>query len=223
MEAADSQTPEFEAALESVCQNYWYPLYAFARRSGKDPEAAADLTQGFFEKLLEKKYLKSADRERGRFRTFLLTAFRHFAADEWNKSQRVKRGGRATFIAIDNREAEDRFTLEPATDETPERIFERKWADSFVDKVLQKLREEMTAENGGDRFEAFKEFLTGGGSEATYAEAGARISLSENAARSAIHRMRKRFAALFRSEVAEMVAGPQQVDDEISWILDALS
>ena len=215
---------EGRAALESLCTAYWFPLYAFERRRGAGPEEAQDLVQGFFAELLEKDYLRQADRERGRFRTFLITAFRHFASKEREKARAEKRGGGRTPLPLDFADGESRYLREPADDRTPERIFERRWALTLLDEALGRLRGEHRAAGREDLFEALQGTLGGGTAEASsYAEVGARLGMSEGAVKVAVHRLRRRYREILRASIAETVADPSEVDDEIRHLLAALA
>ncbi len=217
--AADT---EGRAALESLCRSYWYPLYAFERRGGTPAADAQDLVQGFFAELLEKDYLRQADRERGRFRTFLLAAFRHFASKEREKARALKRGGGRKALPLDFEDGESRYLLEPADERTPERIYERRWALTLLDETLDRLRTEHDVAGRADLFEALRGTLSGG-ETAPYADLGARLGMSEGAVKVAVHRLRKRYREVLRSLIAETVAEPGDVDDEIRHLLDALA
>jgi len=212
------------AALESLCTAYWYPLYAFERRGGTPAPDAQDLVQGFFAELLEKDYLRQADRERGRFRTFLLAAFRHYASKEREKARALKRGGGRKALPLDFEDGESRYLLEPADQRTPETIYERRWALTLLDETLGRLRMEHDASGRGDLFDALRGTLgTGGGAEEPYAALGKRLAMSEGAVKVAVHRLRKRYREVLRALIAETVAEPADVDDEIRHLLEALA
>jgi RNA polymerase sigma factor (sigma-70 family) len=219
MRAGDSQSPGATAAMERLCQTYWYPLYVFVRRKGHSHEDASDLTQAFFAKFLEKRYLKSVDVNLGKFRTFLLTSMTHFLANEWDKSQAQKRGGGQRVISIDDATAEERYRLEPLEHTTPETLFERRWAQTLVGVVLDRLAVE-TAE---ERFEVLKRFLLEDKGAVSYEDAAARLGMSVAAITSAIHRMRARFRALLVEEVSNTVDTPEAVESELRHLLAALS
>src|SRR3974390_3222931 len=189
--AGDSQSPEATSAMERLCRTYWYPLYVFVRRKGHTHEDASDLTQAFFAKFLEKRYLKSVDASLGKFRTFLLTSLTHFLADEWDKSQAQKRGGRQKPISFDDETAEERYQLEPVEHTTPETLYERRWARTVMEVVLGRLAKETEAK----RFEALKPFLLEDKGARSYDEAAAQLGMSVAAINSAIYRMRPRFLA----------------------------
>jgi RNA polymerase sigma factor (sigma-70 family) len=215
-------TPESAAALETLCATYWYPLYAYARRHGATPEDAQDSTQGFFARLLEKEYVNAADRERGRFRAFLLTAFKRFLGKEREEKRAKKRGGGRTPLPLDVETAEGRYSREPSHDETPERIFERNWALTVIARALAALRERYAAEGKERVFDGLKDFLTGRSDEAGYAEAGKPLGLNEGAVKTAVHRLRRRFRELLREEVAQTVCAPVDVEDELNLLRAAL-
>ncbi len=222
LHAGQSESPHASAALDRLCRGYWYPLYVFVRRQGYDPDQAQDLTQEFFCCILRKNYLKAADPNRGRFRTFLLTCLKHFLADEWDRSQRQKRGGGATIFSLDAERAERRYKLDPADSLTPERAYKRRWAEELVEQVMTRLQGEFIKEGKADRFEAFKAFLVGD-DPASQAEVGARLGLSESAVKSGLFRMRQRYAELFREEIAQTVASPEEVEEELKELFAALS
>jgi RNA polymerase sigma-70 factor (ECF subfamily) len=217
--AGDSQSPQATAAMERLCQTYWYPLYAFARRKGHSHEDASDLTQAFFAKFLEKRYLKSVDANLGKFRTFLLTSMTHFLANEWDKSQAQKRGGGQRLISFDDATAEERYQLEPVEHTTPETLFERRWAQTLVGVVLDRL----AVETEEKRFEVLKRFLLEDKGAVSYEDAAAQLGMSVPAVTSAIHRMRARFRALLVEEVSNTVDTPEAVESELRHLLAALS
>ena len=219
VQAGDSQSPEAAGALEKLCQTYWYPLYAFVRRKGHSHEDASDLTQAYFAKFLEKRYLKSVDADLGKFRTFLLTSMTHFLANEWDKSQAQKRGGGQRLISFDDASAEGRYRLEPVEHTTPETLFERRWAETVVGVVLDRL----AAETAEKRFEVLKRFLLEDKGAVSYDEAAAELEMSVPAITSAIHRMRARFSALLIEEVSNTVRTPEAVEPELRHLLAALS
>jgi RNA polymerase sigma factor (sigma-70 family) len=219
VQAGNSKSPEATAAMERLCQTYWYPLYVFVRRKGHSHEDASDLTQAFFAKFLEKRYLKSVDANLGRFRTFLLTSMGHFLANEWDKSQAQKRGGGVRVISLDDATAEERYGLEPVEHTTPETLFERRWAETVVGVVLDRL----AAETDEKRFEILKRFLLEDKGAVSYDEAAAQLGLSVPAVTSAIHRMRARFSALLIEEVSNTVGTPDAVESELRHLLEALS
>ncbi len=220
--AGERETPEAHEALATLCGAYWPPVYSYLRRQGSDHDSALDLTQGFFSTLIEKNYVGDARRDRGRFRTFLLSAVKHYAANERDREQALKRGGGQTLISLDALQAGDAAFIPPAHNETPERIFDRRWARSLLDASLKRLRDEMGRSSGLRRFEALVPYLTGD-SETGYREAAASIGISESAIKVAVHRLRRRFRVILRDEVAQTVGDPAEVDDELSHLMSILS
>ena len=218
--AAGGDSSRARSALEKLCATYWYPLYAFVRRRGHSAHDAQDLTQGFFARLLEKNDLASVDRARGRFRSFLLAALDHFLINEWHRARTQKRGGATVLFSFDALDAESRLRHEPATD-SPEQIYDRRWAMTLLDQVMARLRTEMAGAGKLAHFEALKFCLTG--ERTAYAEVGARLAMSEGAVKVAVHRLRERYRALLRAEIAETVATPEEIEDELRALLAALS
>ncbi len=220
LSAQDVQSPGAREALEGLCRAYWRPLYLWIRRQGRSPHDAQDLTQEFFSRLLEKDWLRAADRERGRFRTFLLVALKRFLADEWDRTRAQKRGGGLLPVALDTEGVEQALASEAV--ETPDQAYERQWAMTLIERAVARLRAEFHAGHRVSDFEALKEFLTADRGEISYALAAARLSTSEGAARVAVHRLRKRFRELFKEEVAGTVARGEDLDDELRQLLAAL-
>jgi len=218
--AGRSDTMQARVALEELCQTYWYPLYAYVRRQGHSPEDAQDLTQEFFAKLIAKHYLGDVDRSKGKFRSFLLASLKHFLANEWDKARAQKRGGSQTIVSLD---AETRYSLEPADEVSADKIFERRWALTLLDEVLKQLREKYAADGKGKLFEQLKVTLTGERSTIPYAEIGARIGMTEGAVEVAVHRLRQHYRKAVRAEIAETVAGPEEVEEELRYLFAALS
>lgn len=220
--AAGGDSPGAAEALAQLCRDYWYPLYAFVRRKGFAPHEAQDLTQDFFARLLEKNILKAADPAKGKFRSFLLGSMQNFLNNEWDRRLTEKRGGRAVTFSLDDTTAEDRYRLEPAHDLTPERIFERRWALTLLEKVHAQLKAEHAAEGKGPQFEVLQVYLSGEPKAGNYGESAARLGLNEGAVRVAVHRLRKRLGQLLKKEVNRTVADPKDVDEEIGHLLLAL-
>jgi RNA polymerase sigma factor (sigma-70 family) len=208
------------AALEKLCQTYWYTLYAYVRRQGHSPEDAQDLTQEFFTKLIAKNYVRDVDRSKGKFRSFLLASLKHFLANEWDKSRAQKRGGGQTIVSLD---AETRYRLEPADVVSADKIFERRWALTLLDEVLKRLRDEYAADGKVKLFEQLKETLTGERGTIPYAKLGDRLGMTEGAVKVAVHRLRQRYRETLRAEIAETVSGPEEVDEELRHLYAALS
>jgi len=220
--AGRESSPQTDQALEVLCRAYWFALYVFVRRQGYDVEDAQDLTQGFLARFLEKKYIERADPERGRFRTFLLACLKNFLANEWDRSQTTKRGAAHQTISWDEHAAENQFLAEPATGVSPEEAFEKRWAGMLLDQVLLRLRAEFEAGGKTEAFNPLKEFLWGAESSVSYAELSARLDLSEGAARVAVHRFRQRYRELLRASIADTVADPKDVDDELRHLISVL-
>jgi RNA polymerase sigma factor (sigma-70 family) len=221
--AGDSADPKARSALAALCGRYWYPLYAFIRRRGHDPAAAEDLVQGFFLALLEHESLSSVDRAKGRFRSFLVAACSHYLSNRRDHDRAQKRGHGRVFVPIDTLGAEDRYQREPAHELTAERLFERRWATTLLDCVLEQLADEMSATGKTRLFEALRPTLLGSVARLPYAQISAELGCSETAARLAAHRLRARYRTLLRREVARTLADPAAVDDEIHALFAAFS
>jgi RNA polymerase sigma factor (sigma-70 family) len=219
--ARGAQTPRAAAAMAELCQIYWYPLYAFIRRRGHAAQDAEDLTQEFFARLLDKRFLARADREKGRFRTFLLTAVKRFLTNEHEAARAQKRGGGRRIIRLDGLEPEARYRLEPAVTLSPERLFERQWALTLLNRVLARLQADTDAEGKAALFDPLKGHLTGSRTE-TYAATAARLGVSEGAVQVAVHRLRRRYRELIREEIEHTVASPEEVEDEIRYLFACL-
>lgn len=221
--AGKNPSPESAQALEDLCRVYWPPVYAFLRRKGFDSYQSEDLCQGFFEKLLAKNYVAQADRDKGKFRTFLLAALSGFTANEWDRSQRLKRGGGVTFLSMASGEAEERYSDIPADSSTPETLFERRWAETVLEQVMIALEKEYLAAGYGERFQRLKVFLVDVRGALPFVEAANELRLSESAVKSFVHRLRQRYRELLRAEIAQTVQSPDEVDGEIRHLLSALS
>jgi RNA polymerase sigma-70 factor (ECF subfamily) len=221
LEAGQAESPGAAEALESLCRTYWYPLYVFARRKGHSPEDAQDLTQEFFARLLEKKYLGLADQSRGKFRTFLLRSFEHFLINEWVKGRAAKRGGTMKLLSWDEQEAEGRYLRERVDGETPDKLYEKRWAVRLLEEVMEHLREEFKSERSG-LFDALKGTVWGDQTEGSYQEIGAKLGMAEGAVKAAAHRLRQRYRELLRAEVAHTVATPADVDEELRYLAGVL-
>jgi len=221
--AGQEHSPQSAAALEKLCADYWYPLYSFVRRQGHPPDEAADLTQEFFCRLLASNGLASVDRRKGKFRSFLLASMKHLLANEWNRSQRQKRGGGSIHFSLDAASAEDRYQLDPADEASPERIFERRWAETLIDTVTRRLQAEFAEEGMAKRFEELKVFLLADEEPASYGEVARRLEMTEGAVRSAIYRIRQRYGQLFRDEIAHTVSGLEEMEEEIRHFVKILS
>jgi len=209
------------AALEELCQRYWFPLYACVRRSGYSHADAADMTQAFFARVVEKKTLSDVEPGVARFRSFLLTALKRFLINEWQTANRLKRGGGKQIISLDD--ADEKYSAEPADNASPDKLFEKRWALSVIDLSLARLRREFVASEKPDLFDALKPALSGEKLDKPYAEIAQSFGLSESAVKVAVHRMRKRFGDLLRAEVADTIQNPADVDDEVRYLIAALN
>ncbi len=220
----DQDSPQAAAALEQLCRTYWYPLYCYARRRGYGHEDAQDLTQGFLLQLLERKSFARVDAGKGRFRSFLLAGLNYFIADQRDRASAEKRGGgRPTLSILDSHTADERYRLEPADDRSPDKLFERRWALTLLDQVLRRLEQEFREAGKDELFDRLRVFLVAGRGEENYADAGAELSLSEEAVKKAVHRLRHRYYELFREEIAHTVAGPAEVEEEMRYLCAVMS
>jgi RNA polymerase sigma-70 factor (ECF subfamily) len=220
--AGKGASADAQEALANLCQTYWYPLYAYVRRQGHQPDDAQDLTQAFFARLLEKHYLQSADPERGRFRSFLLTAFKRFLSKERDRQRAKRQGGGRKLLPLDFEAGERRYSLEPAHAVTAERIYEQRWALTLLDRVFVRLRDEFDQAGKQKDFNCLKVYLTGEAGTPSYQEAAADLEMTEGAVRVAVHRLRRRYRDLVREEIAQTVAGPEEVDEELRHLFAAL-
>ena len=221
--AGRRSSPDSQRALAALCETYWYPLYAYVRRRVADLHEAHDLTQAFFAELLEKNYVAAARPERGRFRSFLLTAFKHFLSRQWEKARAQKRGGGRAPLSLDFGAADSSLRIDAAGGLTPEQFYDQQWAITLLRRIVERLEAE-SGENGkGAVFTELKGFLVGDHGGTTYAEAAERVGLSEAAVKKAVSRMRQRYRELLREEIAETVAGPEEVEDEIRKLFAALA
>ena len=214
--AGNRGRPDASRALAKLCETYWYPLYAYVRRSVGDVHEAQDFTQAFFELLLELRPFETVDPERGRFRAFLLTACKRFLINEWHKDRAVKRGGGRQPLSLDFDSGESKFGLVAVDTVTAEQLYEQQWAVTLLEHVLDQLRAEYAAKDRLPHFEALKPFLAGSSQRAAgYTDAARALGINEATAKVAAHRMRKRYRELLRAEIAQTVERPEEVDDEI--------
>jgi RNA polymerase sigma-70 factor (ECF subfamily) len=222
LRAGGPSTPKAQHALDTLCTAYWYPIYAFIRRKGKDPTEALDLTQEYFQRLLEKGTLAAAAPGKGRFRAFLVADCSHFLIDEFrHNSARVRNPG-TPLLSIDARSAEGRYLNEPAHALTPERFFERNWARTLLERVLERLQQEYERDGKSVRFDQLKLVLTEPSRSIPHAEIARRLRTTEAAVATAVHRLRQRFRAILNEEIAETVSDPADIDDEIRALFEAL-
>jgi RNA polymerase sigma-70 factor (ECF subfamily) len=221
--AGHAPTAASRDALASLCEIYWYPLYAYVRRWGHGADDAEDLTQEFFSRLLEKHYLRDADPTRGRFRSFLLASLKHFLSNERDRATAVKRGGRVSIVALEVETAEGMYSREPPDADTPEKVFERRWALTVLERTLERLRKEFAESGKQKSFALLEGYLTGDRETVPYAQLAGKLEMTEGAIKVAVHRLRRRFGALLREEIGETVSDPSQVDDEIRDLFRILS
>lgn len=222
--AGQTRAPQADEALESLCRTYWSPLYAYVRRQGHSPHDAQDLTQEFFTRLLEKKYLTLASRERGRFRSFLLKSLQHFLVNEWQRGQSQKRGGGREIFSLDDDAAERSYLQQPAPDQlAPESLYERLWAMTLLERAIDRLGGEYAATERRELFDQLKPLLLSKGTGDSYRQAAAVLGLSEGAVKVAVHRVRQRFREAVRAEIAQTVATPAEVDEELRCLVAAMS
>lgn len=214
---------EASQALERLCRTYWYPLYLYVRKRGHAPEEAQDLTQEFFLRLLQKRSIASADPVKGRFRSFLLGALKHFLADEHDRAEAKKRGGGQTIVSWEQEYAEERFGAEPADELSPDKLFDRRWALTVLEQAANRLRAHYEAEGQARQFEALKGYVTGDEAALSYAQTAAGLGMSESAVKSAIFRLRRRYHDLVRDEVAQTVADAQELEAEIGHLMTVFS
>jgi RNA polymerase sigma factor (sigma-70 family) len=210
-------------ALETLCRTYWAPLYAYVRRRNYHPEDAQDLTQEFFTRFLARNDLRTVQPGRGKFRSYLLAALQHFLANEWDKVHAAKRGGGQFHLPLDELSAEDLYGKMSGPEQTPEEVFDRSWALALLEQVRRRLHDEYTAKVKEGRLSHFMEFLPGEASPLSYAEAARQLGLTEEAVRSEVYRLRKRYRELVRLEIARTVASPGEIEEELRYLITVLS
>ena len=223
LNAQDTSSPLAAAALEKLCRAYWYPLYVYVRRQGEDEESAKDLTQGFFVRLLEKRYLAQVQREKGKFRSFLLASLKHFLSDERDKAHAQKRGGGQTFVSLDDSTSEERYRLEPVETMDAEKLFERRWALTLLEQARTRLKEEYLEGGKSSLYDRLKVFEGGDKNGPPYTQVAAELGLTESGVKSAVFRLRQRYRELVREEVANTVESPEEVDGEIRYLISVIS
>jgi RNA polymerase sigma-70 factor (ECF subfamily) len=221
--AGEAQTPAADAALEKLCRTYWNPLYTYVRREGHGPHDAQDLTQEFFARLLRKDYLQLASRERGRFRSFLLKSLQHFLVNEWARGQAQKRGGGQKLFSIDEGMAERIYLEHPADQLTPESLYDKRWAMTLLEQAMDRLGVDYAAAGKRELFEQLKGSLLMEGTGESYRKLAGALGLSEGAVKVAMHRLRQRFRDAVRAEIAQTVATPAEVDEELRCLMTAMS
>ena len=220
--ARDGSDSQARAALESLCQTYWQPLYAYIRHQGSCPDEARDLTQGFFAEFLEKDFLSSVDPEKGRFRSFLLASLRNFLSHERDRERALKRGGGTLTLSFDVEAGEAGYALRPVEATTPIDVFERRWAMTVLDRAMDRLQHEIDSSGDEISLEHLKQYLTSAEPQVPYRETAETLGVSEGAVATAVHRLRKRYGQCLRAEIAETVVDPSHVDDELRHLLHGL-
>lgn len=221
--AADSSNPAFREAMAELCRTYWSPVYTYVRYRGNDAESARELTQGFFAQLLEKKYVQDAQRGRGRFRSFLLTSVQHYLANENDRVQAQKRGGGMTLLQLDFDTVESTLSVEPVEQETPETVFEKRWAASVLKRTMEQLALEMGQAGKQETFRRLRPLLAGEALETPYREIAAELEITEGAVKVTVHRLRKKFGKLLRQEVSRTLSDPTSLDEEMRFLQGVLA
>ena len=223
LSAQEKNSPRSAVALETLCRTYWYPLYAFVRRQGRRAEDAQDLVQEFFARLLEKDYLRSVAQEKGKFRTFLLVAFKRFLANAWDRQHARKRGGFTPILSIDQATAEARFGAELADSDQPDSLFDRHWAMTLLEETMKLLQDEYVSTGRAKLFESLKSLLAKEDSRLPYSEVAARLNLTEAAVKMAVHRLRLRYREILKAQIAQTVSSPQEIEEEIRHLFAAFA
>ena len=222
LQAKEGSSIQSTEALERLCRAYWFPLYAYVRRKGHNPHEAQDLTQEFFSRLLAGAGLAGVDRSKGRFRSFLLASMNHLLANEYHRARTQKRGGGAPHFSLDAVAAEERYGIEPVDQLSPDKLFERRWAEALLDRVVERLREEWAVRERAQRFDDLKIFLLDAKGTVSFEEASARLGTTVPAVKSAVQKLRRRYRELFREEIANTVTRPEEVEEEIRSLFEAL-
>lgn len=223
LQAGQPGAPGYQQALETLCRGYWFPLYAYLRRHGYDSHQAEDYTQAFFCRVLEKQVLRSADSKRGRFRSFLLATLKNFLADERDRARAQKRGGGRKLLSIDFNEAENQYALEPADRLSPEKLFDKSWALTVLERTMACLKTELAGKNKKELFDHLKIYLTAEKGSIPYRDTAAELNMTEAAVRTAVHRLRRHYRKSLRDEIAQTVATEDQIDEEIDDLFAALT
>jgi RNA polymerase sigma factor (sigma-70 family) len=221
--AGHPSSSRYKSSLETLCKTYWYPLYAYLRRHGYNADEAGDHTQGFFARIMEKRSIGSADPERGKFRSFLLTSLKNFISDEYARSQALKRGGGKNIFSLDFALAEGRYCLEPKDEMSPEKLFERSWAITMLKNTLDRLSGEYKSERKKKLFGHLKVYLTADKQTSAYNDIAEKLQMTEGAVKVAVHRLRKRYRELLKEEIAQTVSSQESIDEEINELFKALS
>ena len=222
LSARDGTSTQAHTALAQLCRTYWYPLYAYVRRQGHSAHDAQDLTQGFFAHLLQRSFLENVGPLKGKFRSFLLAALNHFLSDEWDKARAEKRGGGQTFISLDDHDAEELYLLEPDSNMTAEKIFERRWALALLAQAFARLREEFVAAGKTGEFDHLKVFLSTPTNDGAYDAVAMKLEMAVDSVAVKVHRLRQRYGELIRAEIAHTVASPADIEEEMAHLFDAV-
>jgi RNA polymerase sigma factor (sigma-70 family) len=223
LSAGNQLSPEYQQALATLCQIYWYPLYAYLRRWGCDRQQAEDYTQSFFASLIERQAVGEADPKRGKFRSFLLSSLKHFLADEWDRTQAQKRGGDIKILSLDIDDGETRYGCEPVDELTPEKLFERHWAQTVLKQAMTRLKAEYVTAGKQQLFDHLKTCLTAEQGSISYSNIAVKLDMTEGAVKVAVHRLRQRYGELVRQEIAQTVTTMEQIEEEIRDLFAALS
>jgi RNA polymerase sigma-70 factor (ECF subfamily) len=223
LSAKTPSSPDYQRALNRLCETYWFPIYAFLRRQGWNRDLAEDYTQGFFTSLMEKQGLRLVDSEHGRFRSYLLGALKHFLADEHDRDCAQKRGGDREIIPLDFKDAETRYSCEPAHDLSPEKLFQKSWALMLLDRALKRLRKEAIKAKSERLFDQLKTYLTGDCGSVPYGVTAQKLGMTEGAVRTAVHRFRASYRNLLRDEIARTVSSQSEVEEELRDLFDAFT
>ena len=223
MAAGQTCSPQAAAALEMLCRTYWYPLYAYVRHRGYNPEDSQDLTQEFFTRLIQRNLPAQADQTRGKFRSFLLLTLNHFLADHHEWATVGKRGGGQVLLSLDSEMTEERYQLEPVDEATPEKLFDRHWAKAILNQALQRLRQEYATAGKAETYAVLQAFEPGEQKTLSYSEAAGRLAVTESALKSMIHRLRLRHRELVREEIAQTVTTAREIDEELHHLIAVIS
>ena len=216
---AQGESPEAQEALEKLCRVHWRPIYSFVRRQGAGPEEAQDLTQGFFALLLERRDLRTVRKEKGRLRSYLLSAVKHFLADERRRAMAIKRGKGERLISLEQLRAEEWGGMEPTDPLTAERIYERRWASTLLDRVLSRLEDTYRKRGNAALFDSFNQLLADEPGAPSQADIAAQLGMTENAVSQAFHRFRQSYQSLLREEIAHTVATPGDIENELRYLI----
>ncbi|MSU61826.1 MAG: sigma-70 family RNA polymerase sigma factor [Pedosphaera sp.] len=222
LRAGGEDSPLQHDAIAQLCRAYWYPLYAYVRRQGASPEDAQDLTQGFFARLIERKVVSEADADKGKFRWFILGTLKHYLANQHDLKAAAKRGGNCIHVSLDDLNVESRYQIEPVTTLSPDKLFDRSWAVTLLERVREQLREHYTQAGKLDRFERLESFIPGGQTRGSYEEVARDLGVSEGALRVELHRLKATYRQFLRSEIAHTVSNPVEIDEELRYLIEVM-